>query len=418
MLHYTKQSDPALYDLLQKEYQRASNNIEMIASESTVPYEVMELTGSVFTNKTLEGYPGNRFQAGSEVADELERLANERAKALYGADHVNLQPYSGITSNYSVYASLLQPGDKVLAMRLDHGGHLSHGSVANFLSKVYDYRHYGVNQDTEQIDYEQLEEMARSFRPKLIIAGGSSYPRVIDFARIAKVAKEVDAVFMVDMAHIAGLVAAKLHPSPIPHADVVTSSTTKTFAGPRAGMIFCKEAFAKKIDQGVFPGALGSIHIHTMAAKAWSLQYASTDAYRAIMQKVLDNAKALAAALEKKGFRIVSGGTDNHIVMVDLREKNISGKQFQNALDSVGITVNKNQIPFDPASPFVTSGARIGTTCVSQRGLGPAEMDIIAGIMNDVAENPEDTAVLEACRKKALLLIEQFPLYTDRAFFE
>lgn len=418
MLSHTNKSDTALYDILQKEYKRAAHNIEMIASESTVPYEVMELSGSIFTNKTLEGYPGNRFQAGSEVADELELLANQRAKDLFGADHVNLQPYSGTSANYSAYAAVLKPGDRVLAMHLDHGGHLTHGSRANFLSKMYDYDHYGVNKDTEEIDYDQLEEKALKNKPALIIAGGSSYPRIIDFARIAEVAKASGALFMVDMAHIAGLVAAQLHPSPVPHADIVTSSTTKTFMGPRAGMILCKEHIAKKIDQGVFPGALGSIHMNTMAAKAWSMKYATSDEFRTIVQRILDNAKALARALEEKGFRIVSGGTDTHIVMVDLRGKNITGKEFQHALDSVGITVNKNQIPFDPASPFITSGARIGTTCVSQRGLEKSEMEIIADIMSQVAENPTDEDTLSSARARVLTLIEAFPLYNDHTFFE
>lgn len=418
MLSHTNKSDTALYDILQKEYKRAAHNIEMIASESTVPYEVMELSGSIFTNKTLEGYPGNRFQAGSEVADELELLANQRAKDLFGADHVNLQPYSGTSANYSAYAAVLKPGDRVLAMHLDHGGHLTHGSRANFLSKMYDYDHYGVNKDTEEIDYDQLEEKALKNKPALIIAGGSSYPRIIDFARIAEVAKASGALFMVDMAHIAGLVAAQLHPSPVPHADIVTSSTTKTFMGPRAGMILCKEHIAKKIDQGVFPGALGSIHMNTMAAKAWSMKYATSDEFRTIVQRILDNAKALARALEEKGFRIVSGGTDTHIVMVDLRGKNITGKEFQHALDSIGITVNKNQIPFDPASPFITSGARIGTTCVSQRGLEKSEMEIIADIMSQVAENPTDEDTLSSARARVLTLIEAFPLYNDHTFFE
>lgn len=417
MLKYTKQSDPVLYEIAQREFDRQKHNIEMIASESTAPYEVMELSGSVFTNKTLEGYPGNRFQAGSEVADELEILLNERAKEVYGADHANLQPYSGSTANYTVYAAVLKPGDRVLAMRLDQGGHLTHGSPANFLTANYNYRHYGVNEETEQIDYDALEEMAVDFKPKLLIAGGSSYPRVIDFERIAGIAKQAGALFMVDMAHIAGLVAAGLHPSPIPWADFVTSSTTKTFCGPRSGMVFCKAEHAKALDKGAFPGALGSIHLQTMAAKAWSLQYVKTPEYRAIMEQVLKNAKALAEALASHGFRIVSGGTDNHIVLVDLRPKNITGKDFQNALDFVGITVNKNQIPNDPASPFVTSGARIGTTSISQRGLKEPEVKRIAAIINRVAENYTDETVLAKCREEARALIAPFPLYTDEEFF-
>lgn len=416
MLKYTRQSDPEIYELLVEELHRQENNIEMIASESTAPLEVMELSGSVFTNKTLEGYPGKRFQAGSEVADKIERLGWERAKELFGAEHVNIQSYSGSTANYSVFAAVLEPGDKILSMRLDQGGHLTHGSPANWMSKFYHHDFYGVNPETEQIDYDELEKKAKEVQPKLIIAGASAYPRLIDYERIAKIAEEVGAYFMVDMAHIAGLVAAKLIPSPIPHADFVTSSTTKTFCSARSGMVFCKEKYAKMLDRGTFPGALGSIHLQTMAAKIWSFKYAQSDEFRATMQRVLDNAQTLAAELTKRGFRIVSGGTDNHLLLVDLRPKNITGKTFQNALDSIGITVNKNQIPFDPASPFVTSGVRIGLTSTSQRGLGAEEITKIADIMGRVADAPEDEEVLAACKAEASELISKFPLYPEGAF--
>lgn len=416
MLPRTRVSDPEVYQLTVEELYRQEHNIEMIASESTAPLEVMELNGSVWTNKTLEGYPGKRFQAGAEVADKLEKLAIERAKAVYGADHVNIQPYSGATANYSVYAAILKPGDVVLGMRLDQGGHLTHGSPANFLYNVYKFEAYGVNPETEEIDYDALEEKAREVKPKLIIAGGSSYPRLIDYERISKVAKEVGAYFMVDMAHVSGLVAAGVIPSPIPHADFVTSSTTKTFCGARSGMVMCKEEHAKLLDKGVFPGFLGSIHLNTMAAKAWSFKYLASEEYKTLMKKVVVNAKLLAEELKKYGFRIVSGTTDNHLLMVDLRPKNITGKDFQNVLDSIGITVNKNQIPFDPASPFVTSGVRIGLTSITQRGLGAEEVKIIAGIMNDVANAPEDEAVLAACKEKAMQLIEKFPLYPAGSF--
>jgi len=416
MLKYTRQSDPEIYELVAEELRRQEHNIEMIASESTVPLEVMELSGSVFTNKTLEGLPGKRFQAGSEVADKLEELGWKRAKELFGAEHVNLQSYSGSTANYSVFASILEPGDKILSMRLDQGGHLTHGSPANWMSKIYHHDFYGVNAETEQIDYDALEVKAKEVRPKLIIAGASAYPRLIDYERMAKIAEEVGAYLMVDMAHIAGLVAAKLIPSPIPWADFVTTSTTKTFCSARSGMVFCKEKHAKMLDRGTFPGSLGSLHFHTMAAKIWSLKYAASPEFRAIMQRVLDNAKTLAAALSERGFRIVSGGTDNHLLLVDLRPKNISGKVFQNALDSIGITVNKNQIPNDPASPFVTSGVRIGLTSTAQRGLGTKEITLIADIMARVAEAPEDKAVLDACRKEAREMIARFPLYPEGAF--
>lgn len=416
MLKNTRVSDPKMYELVEEELNRQEHNIEMIASESTVPLEVMELSGSVFTNKTLEGYPGSRFQAGSHVADKLEILGIERAKELYGAEHANLQVYSGSGANYGVYAGILKPGDKVLSMRLDQGGHLSHGSPANFLSKVYDYEFYGVNPDTEMIDYDALEEKAKEINPKLIIAGGSSYPRIIDFERISNIAKMVGAYFLVDMAHISGLVAAKVHPSPVPHADFVTSSTTKTFCGPRSGFILCKKEHAKVVDQGVFPGSIGSMHLTTMAAKIWSFKHAMSEEFQNTMKQILINAKTLADELTKKGFRIVSGTTDTHLVMVDLRSKGVSGKLFQNALDKVGITVNKNQIPFDPASPFVTSGVRIGVTSITQRGLKEAEIKEIVEIMDKVASAPEDEKNLAECKKKAEALIANFPLYPAGSF--
>ena len=416
MLKYTKMSDPELYELVAADLKRQENTIEMIASESTVPLEVMELSGSVLTNKTLEGLPHKRFQAGSELADKIEELGWQRAKELFGAEHVNLQSYSGSTANYSVFAAVLDPGDKILSMRLDQGGHLTHGSPANWVSKIYHHDFYGVNPETEQIDYDALEAKAKEVMPKLIIAGASAYPRLIDYERMAKIAEEVGAYFMVDMAHIAGLVAAKVIPSPIPYADFVTSSTTKTFCSARSGMVFCKEKHAKLLDRGTFPGSLGSIHLHTMAAKIWSMKYAQTPEFRATMQKILDNAKFMAKAMEEEGFRVVSGGTDNHLMLVDLRSKGISGKVFQNALDSIGITVNKNQIPNDPASPFVTSGARIGLTSTTQRGLGPNELKVVANIMRRVAEAPDDEAVLAACSKEAKELISAFPLYPAGAF--
>lgn len=416
MLKVTRATDPVLAGLVDEELKRQEHNIEMIASESTAPLAVMELTGSVFTNKTLEGYPGKRFQAGSHIADKVEELACERAKELFGAEHANIQSYSGSTANYSVFASVLEPGDKVLSMRLDQGGHLTHGSPANWVSKIYNFDFYAMDPKTELIDYDALEAKAKEFQPKLIIAGASSYSRLIDYERIAKVAKEVGAYFMVDMAHIAGLVAAKVIPSPIPYADFVTSSTTKTFCSARSGMVFCKEKYAKLLDKGTFPGALGSIQLHTMAAKAWSFQYAASEEFHGIMEQVVKNAKCLAEELTKYGFRIVSGGTDNHLLVADLRGKNITGKAFQNALDAVGITVNKNMIPFDPEKPFVTSGVRIGLTAVTQRGLKEPEIRKIAEIMNKVAEAPEDEANLAACKAQAEALISKFPLYPAGAF--
>ena len=416
MLKVTRATDPVLAELVDEELKRQEHNIEMIASESTAPLAVMELTGSVFTNKTLEGYPGKRFQAGSHIADKVEELACQRARELFGADHANIQSYSGSTANYSVYASILNPGDKVLSMRLDQGGHLTHGSPANWVSKIYHFEFYAMDPETELIDYDALDAKAKEYRPKLIVAGASSYSRLIDYERIAKTAKEVGAYFMVDMAHIAGLVAAKVIPSPIPYADFVTSSTTKTFCSARSGMVFCKAEHAKLLDKGTFPGALGSIQLHTMAAKCWSFKYAASDEFRAIMEQVVKNAKCLAEELKKYGFWIVSGGTDNHLLVADLRGKNITGKLFQDALDSVGITVNKNMIPFDPEKPSVTSGVRIGLTAVTQRGLKEPEIREIAAIMNKVADAPEDEKNLAECRASAEALISRFPLYPAGSF--
>ncbi len=413
MINKTRSSDPQLALIVEKEQRRQELNIEMIASESTVPTEVMELSGSVFTNKTLEGYIGKRFQAGSNLADELEALTIQRAKDLFNAEHVNIQVYSGSTANYGVYAAILKPNDRVLAMRLDQGGHLTHGSSANFLSSVYDFHFYGVDFETEQIDYDELERIALEVKPKLIIAGGSSYSRIIDYERISEIATSVNAYFMVDMAHICGLVAAKVLPSPIPHADFVTTSTTKTFCGPRSGMIFCKAKYAKILDRGVFPGSIGSMHLTTNAAKCWSLKYAATGEFKSLMQQVVKNSKKLAKALKLYGFRIVSGGTDNHLIVVDLRSKNISGHEFQEALDYVGITVNKNQIPFDEASPLITSGVRIGTTCITQRGLKEKEVEEIAAIMNTVANNYQNKEILDICKLQATELISKFPLYQN-----
>lgn len=416
MIKVTRQTDPELAALVDEELNRQEHNIEMIASESTAPLAVMELSGSVFTNKTLEGYPGKRFQAGSEVADKVEELAWKRAKELFGAEHVNIQSYSGSTANYSVFASVLNPGDLILSMRLDQGGHLTHGSPANWVSKIYRHVFYGVDPKTELIDYDELEKIAKENKPKMIIAGASSYSRLIDYERISKIAEEVGAYFMVDMAHIAGLVAAKVIPSPIPYADFVSSSTTKTFCSARSGMVFCKEKYAKILDKGTFPGSLGSLMFNTMAAKTWSFKYAASQEFHDIMAQVIVNAKCLAEELQKFGFRIVSGGTDNHLLVVDLRSKGLTGKTMQNALDAVGITVNKNMIPFDPEKPGVTSGIRIGLTAVSQRGLKEPEIREIAAIINQVAEAPEDEANLKACKAKAEALIAKFPLYPAGSF--
>ena len=416
MLKTTKITDPELYEIVEAELERQKYNIEMIASESSAPTEILELSGSVFLNKTEEGLPGKRYQAGSEHADRVENLAIERAKEAFGAEYVNVQAYSGATANYTVFNAILDPGDKILAMRLDHGGHLTHGSPANFLSKIYKYEHYGVNLETEIIDYDDVEAKALSFMPKLIIAGASAYPRLIDYKRMREIADKVGSYFMVDMAHISGLVGSGVIPSPVPYADFCTSSCSKTICGPRGGFVICKEKFAKQLNKSTFPGILGSIQLNGIAAKANMFKRVKEPEFVATMQRVLDNAKFLAKELESRGFRIISGGTDNHIVLVDLRPKNITGKEFDQALEKIGITVNKNTIPNDPASPFVTSGVRIGLTAVSERGFGPNEISVVADIMDRVADNIDNEEVLDQCRNDARALISQFPLYQDGYF--
>ena len=417
MLKTTKITDPKLYSIVEKELERQKYNIEMIASESSAPTEILELMGSVFVNKTEEGLPGKRYQAGSEFADEVENLCIERAKEAFGCEYVNVQAYSGATANYTVFNAVLEPGDKILAMRLDHGGHLTHGSPANFVSKIYKYEHYGVDIETERINYDEVEAKALEFKPKMIIAGASAYPRLIDYERMREIADKVGAYLMVDMAHISGLIGAGVIPSPIPYADFATSSCSKTICGPRGGFVMCKEKYAKALNKATFPGTLGSIQINGIAAKANMFKRVREPEFTATMQRVLDNAKYLAKELEQRGFRIISGGTDNHIVLVDLRPKKITGKQFDQALESIGITVNKNTIPDDPESPFVTSGVRIGLTAVSERGFGNAEIAEIADIMEKVADNIDNEEVLNECRVQARNLISRFPLY-PKGYFE
>ncbi len=412
MLKETRRTDPELAAIVDRELVRQEKCIEMIASESTVPVPVMELSGSVFTNKTLEGYPGARFQAGGQVADDMERLAIKRAKELFGADHVNIQSYSGSTANYSVFAAILKPGDKILAMRLDQGGHLTHGSPANWTSSIYNHTFYGCDAETGRINYEELERLANEVKPKLIICGASSYPRLIDYERIAKIAESVGAYSMCDMAHVAGLVAAKVIPSPIPYMDFVTSSTTKTFCSARSGMVFCKEKYAKTLDKGTFPGALGSMHLHTMAAKCWSFRYAASQEFHDIMAQVVKNAQHMAEELIKRGYNVVSGGTDNHLLVVDLRNKGVTGRQMQNALEKAGISVNKQVVPFDTANPSVTSGIRIGLTSVSQRGVKEDGVTEIVEMIDRVVNAPEDEAVIAQVKEQAEKFIDQYPLYT------
>ena len=417
MLKTTKITDPELYAIVEKELERQKYNIEMIASESSAPTEILELMGSVFVNKTEEGLPGKRYQAGSEYADEVENLCIERAKEAFGCEYVNVQAYSGATANYTVFNAVLDPGDKILAMRLDHGGHLTHGSSANFVSKIFNYEHYGVDPESETINYDEVEAKALAFKPKMIIAGASAYPRLIDYKRMREIADKVGAYLMVDMAHISGLIGAGVIPSPVPYADFCTSSCSKTICGPRGGFVMCKEKYAKELDRATFPGTLGSIQINGIAAKANMFKRVREPEFIATMERVLDNAKYLAKELEERGFRIVSGGTDNHTVLVDLRGKKVTGKQFDQALESIGITVNKNTIPNDPESPFVTSGVRIGLTAVSERGFGHDEIAEIADIMEKVADNIENEEVLKQCEVQARNLVSKFPLY-PQGYFE
>jgi len=388
--------------------------LELIASENFVSSAVLEAAGSVMTNKYAEGYPGKRYYGGCEFVDIAESLAIARAKTLFGADHVNVQPHSGAQANLSAYLTLLKPGDTVLGMNLAHGGHLTHGHPLNFSGKLYTIVPYGVRKDDERIDYEEFERLADQHKPKMIIAGASAYSRVIDFARMAAVAQRVGAPLMVDMAHIAGLVAGGVHPSPVPHADIVTTTTHKTLRGPRGGMVLCRERYAKDLDRTVFPGVQGGPLMHIIAAKAVCFKEAATPEFAAYQKQIVKNAARLAAALKTEGFRIVSGGTDNHIVLVDVFSKNITGKVAEGALNAAGITVNKNAIPFDQNPPMVASGIRLGTPAVTTRGMGEAEMDLIAEYVCRVLASPEDASVLAKVKSEVETLCRKFPLYPER----
>lgn len=410
MLRSVRENDKELYDIIIGEKDRQRYGIEMIASESYVPIEILEIQGSIMTNKTMEGFPGKRFHGGYKYIDKMETLAIERAKAAFGAEYANIQPHSGSDANHCVYTAILNPGDTILGMRLDQGGHLTHGSSVNFSGKMYNIISYGVDKETERIDYEQLEVLAKENSPKLIIAGASSYPRFIDYERIGNIAKSVGAYFMVDMTHVAGLIAAGVHPSPVPFADFVTSTTVKTLSGARGGFILCKEKYGKLIDKGVFPGAQGSMHCHIMAAKAFTFKRAQSEEFKEIMTQVVKNSKRLAEVLKGKGFRIVTGGSDNHLMVVDTRSKNLTGAELEGALDYVGITTNKNMIPFDHASPLVTSGVRIGTTAVTEKGMKEKEMELIGEIINEVAENAKNNEELEKIKERVFELGSKFPL--------
>ena len=404
--------DTEIQEAINKELSRQRDKLEMIASENIVSKAVMQAQGSVLTNKYAEGYPGKRYYGGCEYVDVVEQLAIDRAKKLFGAEYANVQPHSGAQANTAVYFALLQPGDTILGMNLTDGGHLTHGSPVNISGKYFKIIPYGVDKETERIDYDELERLAKEHQPKLIVGGASAYSRIIDFERMAQIAKSVGAYFMVDMAHIAGLVAAGLHPSPVPYADVVTTTTHKTLRGPRGGLILCRDAeFGKQFNKAIFPGIQGGPLMHVIAAKAVAFKEALSDEFKVYQQQVLDNAKALADELVKKGFRIVSGGTDNHLMLVDLRSKNITGKEAQFLLDEIGITANRNTIPFEPLSPFVTSGIRLGTPALTTRGLKEEDIREVADIIADVIENREDSDVIEAAKAKVQAICKKFPLY-------
>ena len=407
-----KKTDEKIASALEAELSRQRHKLELIASENIVSRAVMEAQGSVLTNKYAEGYPGKRYYGGCECVDVVEALAIERAKELFGAGYVNVQPHSGAQANMAVFFSLLSPGDTYMGMNLTDGGHLTHGSAVNMSGKYFHVVPYGVDKETECIDYDALEKQAKEVKPKLIVAGASAYARIIDFERLSAIAKAVGAYLMVDMAHIAGLVAGGMHPSPLPWADVVTTTTHKTLRGPRGGMILTKDAeFGAQFNKAIFPGIQGGPLMHVIAAKAVALEEALQPAFKEYAAQVVKNAKALAAALQEKGFRIVSGGTDNHLMLVDLRSKGVTGKEAQNLLDGVGITANRNTIPFEPLSPFVTSGIRLGSPALTTRGFKETDMEEVAAIIALVLDHATDTAAQEEARKRVDALCEKYPLY-------
>ncbi|WP_407269296.1 serine hydroxymethyltransferase [Radiobacillus sp. PE A8.2] len=410
-MDHLKEQDVELFQAMEDERKRQNDKIELIASENFVSEAVMEAQGSVLTNKYAEGYPGRRYYGGCEYVDVAENLARDRAKELFGAEHANVQPHSGAQANMAVYFSVLEPGDTVLGMNLSHGGHLTHGSPVNFSGKLYNFEEYGVDKDSEQLDYDAILEKAKQVKPKLIVAGASAYPRTIDFKKFREIADEVGAYLMVDMAHIAGLVATGQHPNPVPHAQFVTTTTHKTLRGPRGGMILCEEQFAKQIDKSIFPGVQGGPLMHVIAAKAVAFKEALQPEFETYSKQIIANAKRLAEALQAEGVRIVSGGTDNHLLLLDVRGLNLTGKVAEKALDDIGITTNKNTIPFDPESPFVTSGIRVGTAAVTSRGFGLAEMDEIAAIIAFTLRNHEDEEKLKEAQARVQALTVNYPLY-------
>lgn len=409
-----QQVDPEVAQAIREEARRQAGKLEMIASENFVSEAVLEAQGSIMTNKYAEGYPGKRYYGGCEYMDVVENLAIERCKRLFGCDHANVQPHSGTQANMGVYFAVLTPGDTILGMNLSHGGHLSHGSPANFSGRLYNVVSYGVNRETETIDFNEVEEQAKKYRPKLIVVGASAYPRVIDFAKFREIADMVGALVVADIAHIAGLVATGLHPSPVPVCEFVTSTTHKTLRGPRGGIIMCRSDYASVINSRVFPGMQGGPLMHVIAAKAVAFKEALSDEFKAYQGQIVKNARKLAQVLTEEGFRLVSGGTDNHMMLVDLTPQGITGKEAQEALDQAGITVNKNGIPFDTKGPTITSGIRIGTPALTTRGMKEEEMEIIGRLISSVLNNMGKEAVLESVRKEVKALCERFPLYPER----
>ena len=406
--------DPQIADLLSEEARRQATGLELIPSENLVSEAVLEAMGSIFTNKYAEGYPGKRYYGGCEYADKVEQLAIDRAKELFGAEHANVQAHSGTSANVAVYMSVLQPGDSVLGMNLTHGGHLTHGHPLNFSGRMYKFVAYGVRKEDECIDYDEIERLAHEHKPKMIVAGASAYSRIIDFERMGKTAKAVGAIFFVDMAHIAGLVAAGLHPSPVPHADIVSTTTHKTLRGPRAGMVLCKAAFAKELDRLTFPGTQGGPLVHTIAAKAVCLKEAMEPSFKEYQKQVVANTKAMAAAVAKRGFRIVTGGTDNHLFLIELHSRGITGSDAEKALDRAGITVNKNAIPFDPLPPMKAGGIRLGGPSVTTRGMREPEMEQIGGWIAEILTSLGNAEVEQRVRKQVAELAAKFPIYEAR----
>jgi glycine hydroxymethyltransferase len=406
--------DPQIADLLREEARRQATGLELIPSENLVSEAVLEAMGSIFTNKYAEGYPGRRYYGGCEYADKVEQLAIDRAKELFSAEHANVQAHSGTSANVAVYMSVLHPGDTVLGMNLAHGGHLTHGHPLNFSGRMYKFVAYGVRKEDERIDYDEIDRLAHEHKPKMIVAGASAYSRIIDFERMGKTAKAVGAIFFVDMAHIAGLVAAGLHPSPVPHADIVSTTTHKTLRGPRAGMVLCNAAFARELDRLTFPGTQGGPLVHTIAAKAVCLKEAMEPSFKEYQKQVVANTKAMAAAVAKRGFRIVSGGTDNHLFLIEVHSRGITGSDAEKALDRAGITVNKNAIPFDPLPPMKAGGIRLGSPSVTTRGMREPEMEQIGGWIADILAGIGNTEIEQRVRKQVAELAAEFPIYEAR----